>query len=293
MALSGRTLKTDKMERLKIVIPVDFTEQSDYAITYARNFRKNFEIELYLLHVIEVSGFADINTEGHYEDLMGLNAEMLEMQQDKAREQLQALYDREKDAFRELITVLKVGPLTETIVSFAEKMKVDMILMGTKGANRLKAWFSGSETQIVARRSDIPVLTVMSDRRDAAIKDVLLISDFSDPELAPDAIVGKITRAFDARLHMLCIIPEKESDPGPREKAIAKYSRMHHLDAYEVHIHQDNKVLEGINQFDKMEEMDMILIGTHGRKGINHLIRGSIAESLINHLHKPVLVYKI
>ena len=42
-----------------------------------------------------------------------------------------------------------------------------------------------------------------------------------------------------------------------------------------------------------MDEMDMIALGTHGRKGFSQLIQSSIAEKLINHLYKPVLVYKI
>ncbi len=35
---------------------------------------------------------------------------------------------------------------------------------------------------------------------------------------------------------------------------------------------------------------DMIVIGTHGRKGINHLLMGSVAEHVIRHSALPVLV---
>jgi len=72
-----------------------------------------------------------------------------------------------------------------------------------------------------------------------------------------------------------------------------QYALEHRLTNFEPHVRNKKKVIEGINQFDKMGEMDMIIIGTHGRKGFSQLIKANVAESLINHLHKPVLVYKI
>jgi nucleotide-binding universal stress UspA family protein len=281
------------MEHLKILIPVDFSIQSDYAVDYARNFNGRFDVELMLLNVLEISGFADINREGHFEDLMGINTEMLEIQREAAAEKLKKLHDELQNDFNLVTAHLKLGPLTETIVSFSHHRKVDMILMGTKGGENLKAWFSGSETQIVARRSEIPVLTVMCDRPDSAVDNILFISDFKDDEIAPDPVIVKLAKGFGAKLHLLCVATSSDLDDNQLRRQIEAYASEHHLGDIEVHIHHERNVLDGINQFDRMDEMDMIALGTHGRKGIAHLVKGSIAEKLINHLHKPVLVYKI
>ncbi|WP_175402679.1 universal stress protein [Mangrovivirga cuniculi] len=44
----------------------------------------------------------------------------------------------------------------------------------------------------------------------------------------------------------------------------------------------------GISAFAEDNDIDLIAIGTHGRKGLMHTISGSIAEDLVNHTNKPV-----
>ena len=200
------------MNKLKILVPVDFSDQSDFAIGYASNFLDKFNVEILFLHVMEITGFADVNREGHFDDMMGINTEMLEIKQETAQKKLKALHEKESTKFPSISSHLKLGPLTETIISFSHHRKVDMILMGTKGADNLKAWFSGSQTQIVARRSEIPVLTVMCDRSHSAINNILFISDFNDLEIAPDPVIAKFAEAFNAKLHFLCIQSEKKTD---------------------------------------------------------------------------------
>lgn len=281
------------MEYLKILIPFDFSEQSRFAVDYAADFTANFDVEILLLHVLELSAFADVNREGHFEDLMGINTEMLEMQRKTAVSKMTALRDELQGRFPKLAAHIKMGPLTETILSFARRRKVDLILMGTKGAESLRSWISGSETQVIARRSEIPVCSVMTGKSKSEIDDILFISDFKDTELAPDPVITKLVRGLGARLHLLYICDkELKSDEAVREMMTA-YINEHGLDPHELHIHHESSVVEGIHHFGQMDEMDLIALGTHGRKGINHLIRGSIAEKLINHLHKPVLVYRI
>jgi nucleotide-binding universal stress UspA family protein len=35
---------------------------------------------------------------------------------------------------------------------------------------------------------------------------------------------------------------------------------------------------------------DLIVMGTHGRSGIGHAILGSVAERVVQHAHRPVLI---
>lgn len=49
----------------------------------------------------------------------------------------------------------------------------------------------------------------------------------------------------------------------------------------------------GILNFSKMVDADMIALGTHGRKGLSHLLNGSLAEGIVNHSSLPVWTYGI
>ena len=39
--------------------------------------------------------------------------------------------------------------------------------------------------------------------------------------------------------------------------------------------------------------MDLIVIATHGRKGLSHFFEGSISEDIANHANLPVMTFKI
>lgn len=54
-----------------------------------------------------------------------------------------------------------------------------------------------------------------------------------------------------------------------------------------------NKVAEVVVSQAKAWKADLIVIGTHGRRGINHLLLGSDAESVVRNSTSPVLTVKL
>jgi nucleotide-binding universal stress UspA family protein len=46
---------------------------------------------------------------------------------------------------------------------------------------------------------------------------------------------------------------------------------------------------EGILKYTKESDADLLVIGTHGRRGIAHLVLGSVAEWLVRTAPLPVL----
>lgn len=47
---------------------------------------------------------------------------------------------------------------------------------------------------------------------------------------------------------------------------------------------------EGIMSYARKEDADLIVMSTHGRTGLGHLLIGSVAEKVVRHAHCPVLV---
>ena len=60
-----------------------------------------------------------------------------------------------------------------------------------------------------------------------------------------------------------------------------------------VNRYADFSIEEGINNYSHLSSADIIAIPTHGRKGLSHLLHGSISEDVANHSIKPVLTVKI
>ncbi len=280
------------MTNLKILIPTDFDEKTNLAVDYAKNFNNCYTVDIIFLHVLELNAFVELDNDGSFNEMMGVNAEQLEIQKKEAVQKLTNLTESYKDDFNCVRSIIKFGPLTETILSVSEEEKRDMIVMGTGGSQGFKEWISGSETQIIARRSHIPVLTLMRDRQLEPVNNILFISDFSHIDVSPDPIIHKLALACNSKIHLLQITEDDNSLEKDQER-MQSYAKNHGFENADFHVHHNKKVVDGINEFELMEEMNIIAIGTHGRRGFRSLIKGSIAEKLVNHLHKPVLVFKI
>lgn len=53
-----------------------------------------------------------------------------------------------------------------------------------------------------------------------------------------------------------------------------------------------NVTYEGILETAKAESVDLIVMGSHGRKGVQALILGSVAQKVLTHAKVPVLIVK-
>ena len=163
--------------------------------------------------------------------------------------------------------------------------------MGTKGAWGLKEKLSGSETQIIARQSTVPLLSLMCDRSDLIIENILLVHDFSNAKNENLELLHKLIKAFNTKVHLLQIT-ENVSDEN-KSKVFSKmdeFASANTISNFEKHVLRDSDVENGVIHFNQMQEMDIICIGTKGKAGLFHQ---SATEKLINHLFKPIISYHL
>jgi hypothetical protein len=69
---------------------------------------------------------------------------------------------------------------------------------------------------------------------------------------------------------------------------VIEFITQHQLRNCNVHVYNDYNEESGIQNFAPKYKGKLIALGTHGRKGISHLMSGSIAEDLVNHLDCPI-----
>lgn len=268
------------METLKILVPTDFSGTFNAADAVVNLLQNKVNTQVTLLHVIPASGNI-LDEEAAEKKVLA--------QIEEAKQKFKALQLNWKFDY-----ILKKGSITSTINEMAEELGVDVIIMGTKGSSGLMEHLVGSEAQHVARGAAVPIITVNQYSTPTKLQQVLLLLDFEKPSTHHQLQFIKKIVDKDACINLLHILkPNEIAYTEDIEHNMREFAAINNLENYNVFLHSDDQVDEGVYNFNKDHEMDLVCIGTHGRKGFNHLLFGSIAERIINHCAKPVLTYHL
>lgn len=289
MAEAGKMLiNINNMESLKILIPTDFSVQAEYAYLMVKKLEEKIPVDVHFLHVLNVPDTVSMNKDGKIETCGEINVNFVISQKEIAERKLANL----KALYGETVnTSIVLGKTTAQIVNFANENHFDLIVMGTKGAWGIQEKLSGTETQMIARQSSVPLLSLMCDRSDLVIENILLVHDFSNPKNENLALLHKLIKAFNTKVHLLQISNNTtEANKSTVFSNMDKFATENNISNFENHLLNDTDVENGVIHFNQMQEMDIVCIGTHAKGGLFHQ---SATEKLINHLFKPIISYHL
>jgi len=276
------------MEKLKVLIPTDFSVQAEYAFLMVKKLAEKAEVETHFLHVLNVPDTVSMDLQGNIQTCGEIDVKYIVSQKEIAERKLNNL----KSLYGAHLNVkLLLGKTTETILDFSHGGGFDLIVMGTKGAWGMKEKISGTETQMIARKSKVPVLSLMCDRSDLLIKNILLVHNFHEKGSQDLSFLHKLIKAFQPKIHFLHITPERTDARLEEIKdAMNSFALINQLDNVAMHILNDKDVENGVIHFNQMNDVDMVCIGTHGKGGLFH---SSATEKLINHMFKPIISFHL
>jgi nucleotide-binding universal stress UspA family protein len=191
-----------------------------------------------------------------------------------------------------VIDAIEIGNVPSKIYESAKKYKADMIVMGTHGVSGFQESLLGSNAERVIRNAEIPVLSVRDKIKSSKISIIVFATDFSkETELVLPA-VSKISAMFNAKLMLMKIVTMVDFESTHEtEKQIEKFWKHNKIYKCPTQIYYAYSKDEGIRDFAANAKADMIALGTHGRHGLSHLFKGSIAEEVVNHASLPVLTF--
>ncbi|WP_111706360.1 universal stress protein [Lutibacter citreus] len=274
----------------RLLVPVDFSVQSEYAAKVAASIAKKTNAKIYLLHMLELpSGVIDPSNFGATSN--GPTA-LLFMQRTRERfDEFKRLPFFEGIEMEDNVQFEKAF---EGIISESKKNNIDLIVMGSRGSSGLDEILVGSNTEKVVRNSEIPVLVIKEDTDNFKIENIVFASNFKSENKKSFQNILDFTAKFNAKLHLLKIntIHNFETTKDSSD-AIRNYINNYDLKDYTLNIYNDITVEMGVLNFSKLIEADIIILNTHGRRGLAHLFVGSIGEDLANHAKMPVVTFKL
>lgn len=277
----------------KILVPCDFSTPAANAFRLAMDIAAQAQGSVCLLHVLDQPMLYDsliMPVMAYEEDAQ--NQRHAEIK--KKFEKVLSHHSGHADSHISVTTAIAEGDPIKTILEYIRNQDIDLVVMGSRGASGLKEYFVGSNAEKIVRSSPAPVL-IVKDHFKGAIKNIAFPNTL-DTEHQDDLIknVKKLQHFFNAHLHLIWInTPLKFSSDVITYERLNAFARHFHLKDYTVHIFNYSNEEEGIIQSARRMKADLIALGTHGRKGIAHLLNGSVAEDIVNHADSLIWTYTL
>jgi len=276
-----------------LLVPLDGSELAEQALPYVKEMAKGFHSDVTLLTVCSLG-----------DPLKHVLVEYLERKADGL-----------KVSNLKVTAVCIEGEPASSILDFAGKNKIELVVISTHGKGGIGRWPLGSIATKVVQRSHIPVFLVRSVERAAvavSLKKVLAALDGSQFAEAIIAHAESFARAMGGKVVLLQVIEPVKApqlviykDWEKVEKdLVAKLQR-----EAERYLGRKKTFLEGkgvkvgvqllqgrpaetILQYAAENDIDLIALTTHGFSGVTRWAYGSVASRVVEASTRPVLLVR-
>ncbi|QHI37839.1 Universal stress protein [Kordia antarctica] len=275
----------------KIIVPIDFSKHSEFALEAAAILARKHEAEVIALHMLELSNAVISENES---ELTQETVFYLKLAEKRFNEFLDK-------PFLEGITVtplIKHFKVFSEVSDVAQDHNADLIVMGSHGSSGIKEIFIGSNTEKVVRHSDIPVLVIKHNPILMDFENAVFACDFSREAVKPYINATKLIAKLGAKLHLVYVnLPGSSFQSSSEiEIKVSDFLKVAdgNLDKMDsVHYVNDYTIEKGVLNFASAQNADLIAVATHGRTGLSHFFEGSVSEDIANHSVLPVMTFKI
>lgn len=266
----------------KLLVPTDFSPASHRASTYAAALAKEFNAELYLLHVYMAPA-----TAGEMSPAWAvIDQEMQEEIDIKIQREVAIL----QSTYRIKVNGdARIGMELPTINAVAHDIKADLIVMGMKGGGRNKR--IGSITVATIRKSKVPVLVVPEHAHFIPIRKITLATDFSS-KLNDSCfkVLFEIARQFRAHLQVLHVAEDSQDMNQDEIAGKMQLEVMLSRVSHSYHVIEEEEVEEGITKFIHDRTPDLLVMVAHRHFILDRLFGSVYTRSLSYKTRLPLLV---
>lgn len=309
----------------KILCPVDLSKGSFLALRFANAIAGRYRASLTVIHIMD-NPHADIPGEPGTFSF----GELIDLYKEERQEEIIDVLKHKGHHAVNYEIIFKEGVPYREITDTARKIKADMIIMSacTSGKHGIGV---GSTTERTVRFSPCPVLSIQTDRDQKrqeqvdkltdlmdispnAKRTILLPTDFSEHSALATKYAISIAKEYKAELIILHVIEtiaevslmSSVDLPGYGTTSVyyngllkdaqERVKEIHNM-ASENGVQAVERIIYGnprheILDIASTEPIDLIVIGTHGRKGFARFLSGSVAEAIVHHAECSVLSVK-
>lgn len=273
----------------RILVPTDFSKEAENALKVAAQLAKDNSSEIYLLHILDLSPHNLDALHDHNEDV----PDPIYFMQ-LAHKKFEALIAQDYLSDLDVYETVSSDSLHEGVAKKCKEHDIDLVIMGSHGASGFREMFVGSNAEKVVRTSPAPVLVIKNEHHNFKIENLVFASDFKNDNKETYRQAAGMATVFNAKMHLVIInTPNRFITTQEANKRITEFTEGVAFHNYTTTVYNDETIENGILNFAKSIDADLIGISTHGRQGIAHFFNGSLSEDVVNHAKRPVMTFRI
>ncbi|MBI3270344.1 MAG: universal stress protein [Planctomycetes bacterium] len=281
----------------RVLVPLDGSALSEAVLPHASRIAALFGAEFVLLRVAPPGGAA------------GMEAVYTEsMLADECERYLHETAARLRGTGLEVRTIVRHGPVAQTIAEEAKAVAADLLAMSTHGRSGVSRWVFGSVTEKVVRLASLPTLLVRPPVRAPATAGEPLFSRVLVPldgsglaESILTPLAGFLER-IQAEVNLVRVEGGTQvlvrGQPVPGRVAAAQsylgqlQGRFAGRGMRIVTECRFGRAADEILRYAEERACDLIAMSAHGRSGVSRLLLGSVADKVLRASPIPVLLLR-
>lgn len=279
-----------------LLFPTDGREGAAAAFEHVLDLAAAHDAKLHILNVADTT----------HDSVTRLDGEVIDVLEREGKQIVQETADRAADRGITTVTDVLQGHVAERIVSYAETYDIDVVAMATRGRTGLRRLFLGSDTEAVVRRATVPVLAINPDQDTIRYpyEHVLVPTDGSAcADAALDRALG-IAERTGATVHLLSAVDVRglgidfagqsqvdvlrEQAEGTVATAAERLEERTDL-SVRTAVEVGPPVHRSIQTYIDDGDIDLVVMGTHGRTGVERYLLGSTTEKTLRTATVPVM----
>ncbi len=296
----------------KILVGTDFSPEAEAALEQGLNIARHADAELVLLHACSIPqpGHPDVpdSMKGAAERFEQMMRETL----DENRRQLEDLRESHAGQGVELShMVIDAFPDTG-VANAARELEADLVIIGTHGRTGLRRLLLGSVAERVVRLTESNVMVARKGKTGAGgYNRILVPTDFSNTAeraletalelVAPGGVIELVnfwqlpataTGYWGPTASAGSVVEPLRKELSETSVALGnglldRYRKQHDKIVFEAN---EQAPVTGIQQKIEDSNFDLVVMGSHGRRGLRRLLLGSVAEATVRYSPISVLV---
>jgi len=277
-----------------IAIPLDGSEFAEHALPAAEALSSTFNSRLTLISVLK-------------------NDEQMDSLGQERKSYLESIADRLRKKGLEVKTALRVGLVEDRLNDLTRQDAMDLVVMSRRGRSGFKRWLLGGVATGILQTLNCPVLVIHPAEviEAPAVQFNKLLVTLDGSEYAERVLpYVRSSAEFDSVVLLLSVpeVPEAQMYGAMLEeihelRSQAESDAMNYLDKVATELGKDgiktevivagSRPAQTIISVAEGEDVDVVMMASHGRGGLDRLFVGSVADRVVHQTDIPVFLVPI